>query len=204
MADRESRWDARYGHLRANVPLRRTGYGWFMVLAVLVFIVSVIDIVYLDEVLYYGVLGAYALLLIWALLLLASRKRKSGDDDEMLEFQLADEMSLKEEYLRCPECRHIFEFDMEHRDGRKGVNLSCPECGYIGRLPPADRERVAAAVPGGEADGPTFVCDACGEHWLVGTIGHKPKHDVQFSACPNCGETERFNLLEDDDPATPY
>jgi DNA-directed RNA polymerase subunit RPC12/RpoP len=202
MADKEARWDARYGHLRANVPLRRTGYGWFMVLAILVFATSVVDIVYLDEVLFYGVLAAYGVLLLWGIGLLFSRRRKEGE--EMMEFELADEMDLKEEYLRCPECRHVFEFDMEHRSGRKAVNMTCPECGYVGQLPPETRQRVAAAVPGGSAQGPTFVCDECGEHWRVGTLGHEPKKDVQFSACPHCGETERFSLLEDDDPATPY
>lgn len=200
VTDRELGWIERYGHLRANVPLRRTAYGWFVVLAVIAFIVGVVDIIYLDDELMYGVFGAFGVIFLWGLLLLASRKKK----EDILEFQVADTMDLQEEYLRCPECRHVFQFDMEHRDDRKDVNFTCPECAFVGKLPPADREPVPAAVPGGTGEGPAFVCDECGEHWRVGTLGHDPKEEVRFSACPHCGEKENFSLLQDDDPQTPY
>ena len=205
---REAEWEDRYGHLRANVPLRRTGYGWFIFAVLLIFALTLVDIIYLDEVLKWGLVAAYAVIFMWAFFLLFSRTRRgeapAADDDGLLEFDVADSMDLEAEYLRCPQCRHVFEFDMEHRSHRKHVRFTCPECAYIGLLPPEDKDPVEAVIPGGKADGPTFLCGNCHEHWKVATIGHGPKKEIRFSACPHCGETEDFALLEDDRPDTPY
>lgn len=182
---------AKYAHLRANVPLRRTGYGWFIFLAITIFLVSVADIVFLDSMLKWGVIGVLAVILIWAIILLFSRRWKEveeGDDFDEVDYQ------ENGDYLRCRTCYHVFRFDMDHvtDDHREHVAFNCPECGAMGNLPAANMPKVNAPVPGGDIHATDFSCGACEAHWTVGAIGHDGKADVGFEACPHCGGKDQI------------
>lgn len=173
---------------RANVSLRRKLYVVIILLAIAVFALAVVDILWLDEALYYGVLGGFGVLFLWALLMLFSRRH---------EYEVIS-TAMEKTYLRCKTCRHVFGFDMQHpHEARKPVVFTCPECGTPGRLPVDDSHAQPAAVPGGGTEGPRFKCDACDEHWSVGALGHTPKAEVRFEACPHCGEKGQMRLLEE-------
>lgn len=186
--------EAKYAHLRANVPVRRTGYAWFIVLAILIFLFSIVDIMFISSVAKWVVIGALAVILIWAIFLLFSRSW--GDDKGVVDFDEVDDEDYLEDgdYLRCRTCMHVFRFDMDHVHDkhREHVAFSCPECGTSGRLPAPDQPHVKAPVPGGEVYGKDFSCGSCDAHWTVGALGHEGKADVAFEACPHCGVKDQI------------
>lgn len=191
---KESRGE-KYQHLRADVPRRRKAYGWFIVLAILVFVVSLVDILFLENALFWGVIAAYAVLLVWGIFLLFSRR----GEERVRQATVTDR-----DYLRCGTCRHVFAFDMQHlHDPRKPVVFTCPECGTPGRLPNTEKGAAPAAIPGGGTFGPRFLCDNCGERWSVAALGHDPKSDVHFQACPHCGSEEDMRKVVEDKPSGP-
>ncbi len=190
-----------YSHLRADVPKRRTAYWAFLWTAVVVFLVSIADILFLESVLFYGVLAAYAVLLIWGILLLFSR-RQSADVDEDFFAPPTSNVDWRNDgrvdHLRCTKCRHVFAFDMKSIDDRKAhVAFNCPECGATGKMPRPEANVVEAVVPGGSMHGPRFECQDCSEQWAVGAIGHEPKADVRFESCPHCGGTHIARVAGD-------
>lgn len=189
MSEYQSKKD--HSHLRADVPKRRMGYWAFLWTAVVVFIVSLVDIIFLDEVLFWGVIAAYVILLIWGITLLFSRSIGGEEPDEFFGVVAEDDADWtrdgKVEHLRCTNCAHVFGFDMKHLDDDKAhVAFNCPECGATGKLPARNATPVEAVVPGGRMHGPKFHCNECAEEWSVGAIGHEPKAEVRFDACPHC------------------
>jgi len=173
---------AKYRHLRANVARRRVLYKLFIVFAIVVFAVSIVDILWLESVLKLGVYGAYALLFLFGLILLASRKRSAEE--------LAQLKELEKALLQCPECRNIFQFGEANLSGRKKVAFSCPVCGTYSALPDAESEPVRAPPPTGELREVTYQCEHCLERITVGVFGEQELHESRFRACPNCGEKD--------------
>lgn len=182
-----------YGHLRANVPTRRKAYWAFLWIAIAVFVVSILDILFFEEVLFWGVIAAYVILFVWGIVLLFSRRWADDEEDDFVGV-VDDEPASGDwrndgrvQHLRCVKCAHVFGFDMKHIDDDKAhVAFNCPECGATGKMPRPNAEVVEAVVPGGRMKGPRFECHDCNEQWAVGAIGHEPKADVKFDACPHC------------------
>ncbi len=179
-----------YSHLRADVPKRRTAYWAFLASAIVVFFVSIADILWLDSVLFWGVIAAYAILFIWAFVLLFSRSNRDEYDEDFFDAPTSGvdwRNDGRVDHLRCAQCRHVFAFDMKHiDDDRAHVAFNCPECGATGKMPKPSTPVVEAVVPGGAMHGPRFTCYDCDEQWAVGAIGHEPKADVRFASCPHC------------------
>lgn len=167
-----------------NVEGRRKAYGWFIALAILVFLVAAIDILFLDSILKYGVYAALGLLLLLAIILLFARGEPREEEEEL------EPLSLDgKEQLHCPHCAHVFvmETPKNTKKWQRKVAFTCPECGNKGVLPPANATPVEAVVPGGDVKGRSFRCGVCQEGWSVGVIGHRLKKKPFFDACPSCG-----------------
>ncbi|HLF16645.1 MAG TPA: hypothetical protein VI796_04345 [Candidatus Thermoplasmatota archaeon] len=172
----------RYQHLRANVARRRALYGVFILLAIVVFVASLMDIMFLESKMQYGVYGAYGLLFVIGVILLISRKRS--------EAEIAQLAALEKALLSCPQCKSIFQFGEVHFSGRKKISFSCPVCGTYSALPDAESEPVRAPPPTGELREVTYQCEHCLERITVGVFGEQELHESRFRACPNCGEKD--------------
>jgi transcription elongation factor Elf1 len=185
---------AKYQHLRANVRRRRRAYAWFIVLAILVFLASIADILFLrdedwnaDKVTLGGftwglietvVYALYAVLFVWGLFLLLSRRRHKED--------LAALAELERSLWACPDCGAIMELGLA-LPGEKTVAMSCPNCGRFNRVRP-DAPTMHAETPAGRPLETRFTCTECNEEIGVGMFGRAPG-PVQFRACPHCGTT---------------
>lgn len=193
MSEYETKSEARakkYSHLRANVGLRRAGYAWFIVSAIVIFLYSAVDIIFISSKSKWFVLGALVILIIWAIILFFSRRIRDDDDWEFDNVEFEEKHYHENgDYLRCKTCLHVFRFDMGHveDDHREHVAFNCPECGTEGRLPRLDAEKVPAPVPGGQVYTDDFSCGSCEATWSVGALGHKGKAQVAFEGCPHCG-----------------
>ncbi len=164
-----------FEHLRANVPKRRLGYKLFIVAAFVVFATSLVDILWLDNLLYFGVLGAYGLLFLWAILLLISRRRPG-------------QVRLGEVVLNCPNCDNAFLYGSTHLADPAGTMITCPVCAQASELPPAGSQPRTVVLPDTTPVHTAYRCDHCDEHITVATFGQPPR-DVRFRACPQCHQT---------------
>ncbi len=201
-------WDdpeARYAHLRADVQKRRTGYKTIIALGVLTLVVSIVDILLLDQVLFLPVIGLYVVLAVVAVILYFSRRVKEETDeaeDQEDESEVAIELREREgtSYdfgdvrrgaLSCPSCRNVFQLGLEHFGQHKSVFFTCPECGEAARLPTGAKKPIEADLPAKPVHDSWYHCDHCGEDWSVGTFGHEGRTS-HFEACPHCGTKDEI------------
>lgn len=175
-----------------NVAGRRKAYGWFIGLAVVVFLVAAVDILFLDSILEYGVYAALVLLFILAIILLFARSGPKEKEEELEPVPLDGK-----EQLHCPHCAHVFvmETPKNTKKWQRKVAFTCPECGNKGVLPPANATPVEAVVPGGDLQSRSFRCGVCHEGWSVGVIGHRLKKKPFFDACPSCGSPADVRMV---------
>lgn len=177
-------------HLRANPGKRKGAFAMFLVLAFVLVGAAVADILFLDSVLKWGVLGLFALLLVWGLFLLFSRRIRTSRAaySSVDTHQWEDEAGWTDRaLLRCPDCQNIFEYSEDHLDDRRDSAFSCPVCGRYSHLPKSDAEPVRAPVPEGDAQEVAYVCMECHERIRIGTFGEDPHYESTFRTCPHCG-----------------
>ncbi len=186
---------AKYRHLRANVARRRAWYKVFIVLAVLVLAFSLVDIIYLDSAAKLGVYAAYAVLFLFGLILLLSRKRSQEE--------IAQLKALEKALLQCPECKNIFQFAEANLSGRQKIAFSCPACGTYSALPDPETEPVKAPAPAGALKELAYACENCHERIAVGVFGDQSLHASRFRACPHCGEKNRIKPVPPSEAGAP-
>lgn len=170
---------ARHAHLRADVPKRRLGYKIFLVAVILVFIISILDIIFWDEILFWPVVIAYVFLIIYAVILLFSRS---------IEQRRERALSLREAVLHCRHCDHAFMLASDHADDPHGATLSCPVCGVASKLPAPHSEPDAIHLPDEAPLKSGYQCSNCEEHFVITTFGKRPR-GVDFGRCPHCDES---------------
>ena len=176
---------ARYKQLRANVRRRRFLYGLFIVLAIATFVATVWDIVFNDSDYQWYLLPVYVVLFIFAILALISRRRHLEEVNEI--------KALERTWLECDNCRSVFQFGQESFLSRRRVGFTCPVCGDESALPLPGADPVERPLPSGRLEEVNYLCGNCHEDIVVGTYGARPR-DVDFRACPRCGEKGHIAL----------
>jgi len=169
-----SEYEVAHGELRANVPRRRTAYKSFIIAVVAVFLLSMADIIWFDEVLFWPVVIAYVILFVWAIALLFSRR--VGDAETL--------WNVGERILHCPQCESDFLYAADHVND-SGTGMSCPVCGKTSDLPGPDAQTIGVELPATEPVRTAYHCDHCEEHFVVSTLG-RPARSVAFESCPHC------------------
>jgi hypothetical protein len=177
-AERDAKM-ARYRQLRANVRRRRFFYGLFIFLAFVTLVATVWDIVLNGSDFQWFLLPVYVVLFILALLLLISRKRHLQEVNEI--------KALERAWMECLNCKSVFQFGSESFLSRRRVGFTCPVCGDESALPLPGAEPVERPLPTGALHEISYLCQHCKEDIVVGVYGGRPR-DVDFRACPRCGE----------------
>lgn len=176
---------ARYRQLRANVRRRRFFYGLFIFLAIGIFVATLWDIVYNGSEFQWFLLPGYVVLFVLGLLLLISRKRHLEEVNEI--------KALERAWLECDNCRSVFQFGSESFLSRRRVGFTCPVCGDESALPAPGAQPIERALPAGSLHEISYLCGNCKEDIVVGVYGGRPR-DVDFRACPRCGESGHIAL----------
>ncbi|MHB1261513.1 MAG: hypothetical protein ACYC2H_07335 [Thermoplasmatota archaeon] len=176
---------ARYRQLRANVRRRRALYVLFIFLAVGVLAATVWDIALNGSDYQWFLLPVYLVLFLVGLLLLISRKRHLEEINEI--------RALERAWMECDNCRSVFQFGSESFLSRRRVGFTCPVCGDESALPLPGVEPVERPLPAGSLHEVNYLCGNCKEDIVVGVYGGRPR-DVDFRACPRCGESGHIAL----------
>lgn len=179
----------KYWDKKANVKLRRMWYGWFIIFALVLLVAAAVDIMFVDEKLKWGIIGALGVLVIIAFLMLFTRTNEFAEE--------MDTGELEEAMLQCPECNTIFDMKETHfREHIKGTSFSCPHCGNFGSLPGIDAQPIKKRIPEGELRAYSYQCTGCNEIVELGVFGRTDIFRSEFRTCPHCGEKDTFELLE--------
>ena len=176
---------ARYRMLRANVRRRRALYVLFIFLAIGILAATVWDIALNGSDYQWYLLPGYLVLFILGLLLLISRKRHLEEVNEI--------KALERAWLECDNCRSVFQFGSESFLSRRRVGFTCPVCGDESALPLPGAAPVERPLPAGGLHEISYLCGNCKEDIVVGVYGGRPR-DVDFRACPRCGESGHIAL----------
>jgi hypothetical protein len=176
---------ARYRQLRANVRRRRVFYFLFIVLAVVTLVATFWDMALNGSDFQWFLLPVYLVLFILALLLLISRRRHLEEINEI--------KALERAWMECDNCRSVFQFGSESFLSRRRVGFTCPVCGDESALPLPGATPVERPLPAGSLHEINYVCGHCKEDIVVGVYGGRPR-DVDFRACPRCGESGHIAL----------
>lgn len=176
---------ARYRQLRANVRRRRFFYFLFIVLAIATLVATLWDMALNGSDFQWFLLPVYLVLFILALLLLISRRRHLEEINEI--------KALERAWLECDNCRSVFQFGSESFLSRRRVGFTCPVCGDESALPLPGSAPVERPLPAGGLHEINYVCGHCKEDIVVGVYGGRPR-DVDFRACPRCGEPGHIAL----------
>lgn len=179
LADQQAK-QARYAQLRANVGRRRAAYVLLILIDIAVLIATALDIVFNDSDLMWPLLAAYVVLFIIGILLLFSQ-RKALEDVNVIR-------AVQRTWLECDNCRSVFQFGSESLASRRRIGFTCPVCGDESALPLPGTAPVERAIPAGRLEESNYLCGNCKEDIVVGVYGGRPR-DVDFRACPKCGET---------------
>jgi hypothetical protein len=171
---------ARYRALRANVRRRRVMYVLVLVLGIAVLAATVWDMVFNGSDYQWFLLPAYVGLLVWGILLLVSRRRQLEDINQI--------KALERAWMECDNCSSVFQFGSESFLSRRRVGFTCPVCGDESALPLPGTTPVERTLPAGSLHEINYLCGNCKEDIVVGVYGGRPR-DVDFRACPKCGET---------------
>jgi len=175
----------RYRELRANVRRRRVAYGLIITLAILTFLGTAADIVFNDSDFQWYLLPVYAVLIVWGIILLFSRRRHL---QEVMELE-----AMHRTYLECEKCNSVFQFGELRFGDRKRVGFSCPVCGEDSALPTPGAAPVERILPEANVIETTYACGNCSEQIVVGTFGMTPR-ESRFRACPSCGVRGQVSL----------
>lgn len=171
------RWE-RYNQLRANVRRRRVAYGLIILFAFLTLFATLWDIVYNASELKWPLLAVYAVLILWGVILLFSRRRHLQE--------VAELEAMQRTYLECDHCKGVFQFGQLRLKDRKKVGFSCPVCGDDSLLPGPESPAVERVLPDAAVIETEYACGNCNEQIVVGTFGGRPR-EAAFRACPSCG-----------------
>ena len=164
----------KFAQVKANVAWRRKAYFWFIIAVVAVFLISIADIIWWDEILQWGVYVAILGLLIWAIVLLFAGVLRNA-------------WSVGEVVLSCPNCEHVFLYAADHADNKGHARMTCPVCQFAGELPVSEDQATEIQMPDGPRHDRAYQCGHCEEHIVISTLGDNPQ-PVQFEVCPHCGE----------------
>jgi DNA-directed RNA polymerase subunit M/transcription elongation factor TFIIS/DNA-directed RNA polymerase subunit RPC12/RpoP len=178
------KWE-RYNQLRANVRRRRVAYGLIIVFAILVFAGTLADIIFNESEFKLYLLTAYAVLFVWGLILLFSRRRHLQE--------VAELAAMQRTYLECENCNSVFQFGQLRFGDRRRVGFTCPVCGDESALPGPGSIPVERVLPEANVTEVTYACGNCSEEIVVGAFGATPV-ETRFRACPHCGVAGQVSL----------
>lgn len=172
-----AKWE-RYNQLRANVRRRRFLYGVMIVLDIVVVLATLWDIIFNDSDYQWFLLPAYAVLFVWGLLMLISRRRHLQE--------VAELQAMQRTYLECENCNSVFQFGQLRFGERQRIGFTCPVCGDESALPGPGSTPVERVLPEAQVTEVTYACGNCAEEIVVGAFGQTPV-ETRFRACPHCG-----------------
>ena len=165
----------------------RIGFAITAVASVLIFILSLYDIISLQQRLRIWLYISIGLVVVSILLFLLMYRCSRKQMDPVLLFERTLHGGLY--HFKCPRCDGMFAVKESRKNDLRSLKLTCPDCGAIGRIssnPPRTIER----IPTQKSPRVAFFCQRCGERLNIWAEGSSLVKDISIYSCPYCGSDE--------------
>lgn len=160
-------------------------YVLLLIVSIVVFIISIYDILY-EQGLLLGVFSIYTVLLVVSIVFLIIQKTPDETSYCTLNNTAMKKTQEKIHHFKCPECKEIFAIK-KPTDTTKPFTLTCPSCGIIGRITPSP-DIIIDIIPEKNSDEIQFTCHDCKQQFSIYTKTTDINDTFKVYSCPYCGK----------------
>ena len=164
---------------------------FLILIAILLFIISLWSIVYEDQWLQ-GIMALYGILILILLVIVfyILNKKPVRIKKAVKEFEKTLEGKLY--HFKCPTCNGIFAIKKSRQENKKSFTLTCPDCGNVGTILPIPR-LIEEEIPENKSAKTKFTCNKCGEFITIWAEGVDLHNNLQIFSCPYCGQKKSMS-----------
>lgn len=162
------------------------------VLGLIIFILSIYDILTKAEWWYFLLPGYIILFLIVFLSLFYYTKKRITSSLSIEEFEKKLKGGLF--HFKCQICSGIFAIKKSRENNQKIVKMKCPDCGSIGKIP-KNPISINENIPEKKSNKAVFRCKTCGEGITIWAEGSDLYNEPQVLNCPFCGVKKPLNRV---------
>lgn len=169
----------------------KIGFALTAIASVLLFIISIYDIVSLQERFRYWLIASIALVIISILIFFYMYRSSRKQMDPVILFEKTLQGGLY--HYQCSRCKGIFALKESRKNNSRDLTLSCPGCGAIGRIS-SKSPKIVERIPTEKSPRVSFICTSCGERLNIWAEGKPLIENISIFSCPYCGSKKPMKL----------
>ena len=169
----------------------KIGFAITAIASVLLFIISIYDIVSLQERFRYWLIASIALVIISILIFFYMYRSSRKQMDPVILFEKTLQGGLY--HYQCSRCKGIFALKESRKNNSRDLTLSCPGCGAIGRIS-SKSPKIVERIPTEKSPRVSFICTSCGERLNIWAEGKPLIDNISIFSCPYCGSEKPMKL----------
>lgn len=162
----------------------KIGFAITAIASILLFMVSLYDIIYLQRRFFYWFLASIIVVLCSIVLFLYMYRSSRKEMDPVVLFEKTLHGGLY--HFKCSHCGGMFALKESRKNDIRNLTLTCPDCGAVGRIsshPP----KIIDRIPSEKSPRVSFVCTKCGERLNIWAEGKPLSDHISIFSCPYCG-----------------
>ena len=152
--------------------------------SIMLFIISVYDILSLQDRFKYWLFASITLAAISLLIFLYMYQSSRKQMDPVVQFKKTLQGGLY--HYKCSCCNGIFALKESRKNDSCILTLSCPGCGALGRISSQSPKRIER-IPTEKSPSVSFICTFCGERLNIWAEGTPLIDNISIFSCPYCG-----------------
>jgi len=162
----------------------KIGFILTAIASIIFFIISLYDIILLQERFRYWLFSSFFLFMITLLLFFYIFLISTKQLDPVVLFEKTLHGGLY--HFKCSYCHGIFALKESKKNDLRNLTLTCPDCGAVGRIsshPP----KIIDSIPTEKSQRMCFICTRCGEQLNLWSEGKPLFENINIFSCPYCG-----------------
>ncbi len=169
----------------------KIGFVITAIASVLLFIISVYDILSLQERFRYWLFASIALVVMSLLIFLNMNRSSRKQMDPVVLFKKTLQGGLY--HYQCSCCNGIFALKESRKNDSRDLTLNCPGCGAVGRIS-SQSPKMIERIPTEKSPRVSFICTICGERLNIWAEGKPLIDNISIFSCPYCGSKKPMKL----------
>ncbi len=169
----------------------KVGFALTAISSILLCIISIYDIVSLQERFRYWLLASIALVIVSILIFIYMYRSSRKQMDPVILFKKTLQGGLY--HYQCSICKGIFALKESRKNDSRDLTLSCPGCGAIGRIS-SKSPKMVEQIPTEKSPRISFICTICGERLNIWAEGKPLIDNISIFSCPYCGSKKPMKI----------
>ena len=169
----------------------KIGFAITAIASILLFFISIYDILSLQNRFRYWLLLSLALVVLSLLFFFYMYRSSRKQMDPVVLFEKTLQGGLY--HYQCSRCNGIFALKESRKNDSRDLSLSCPNCGAVGRISSRSPKTIAR-IPTEKSPRVSFICTTCGERLNIWAEGTPLIDNISIFSCPYCGSKKPMKL----------